>query len=352
MDLNRAVRLPVSVLGIGLFALTLFFAVEWGERPARGRDAGGTRQRSRRSTDAGMATGRSAPASETLKGRPGSAGRRLQDAALLLGLDRPRVKRIATRWRRFDGTRIVWDQRVGRLVTFTFDDGPSHRVTPYLLDQLDRFGIKATFFVVGRRFGGRSSIAQKNQEVLREEVRRGHFVGSHSYTHPMMAQLSTDRQKWEIMSNEEAIVRTCGLRPYLYRPPFGGRTAYSNRLLERRAYAIAMWNLSSGDPFGRHVAKVHRTVLKKIHKHRGGIVLMHDTNGWSAAAVPLIVRSILLESCTLMRRGEQPYLIVGLDRFAADAHGRLVPLDAEDKTEAAAWFDRTRRLCQAGIREP
>jgi len=41
MDLNRAVRLPVSVLGIGLFALTLFFAVEWGERPARGRDAGG-----------------------------------------------------------------------------------------------------------------------------------------------------------------------------------------------------------------------------------------------------------------------------------------------------------------------
>jgi len=352
MEVNRTVRGRLSALALAFFTLTMFLFIGWMKRPAQGRDAGATRPRSGQRTDAALSAQRRRSHWAGFNGHSQNSGNSFQGAVRLLGIDRRRAAHIAARWKRFEGTRIVWDHRVGRLITFTFDDGPSHRVTPYLLDQLDRFGIKATFFVVGRRFGGRSSIARKNRRVLREEVRRGHFVGNHSYTHPMMAQLSTDRQKWEIMSNEAAIVRTCGLRPYLYRPPFGGRTGYSNRLLEHRGYASVMWNLSSGDPFGRHVAKVHRTVLKKIHKYRAGVILMHDTNGWSAAAVPLIVRSILIEGCTLMRRGEQPYLVVGLDRFAVDAHGRLVVLDAEDKAEAAAWFERTRRLCKVVMREP
>ncbi len=268
-----------------------------------------------------------------------------RDAVLRLGVPPARVAAIQRRWESFKNGEIVSDWRVGRKITFTFDDGPSPRTTPLLLENLDRVGIRATFFVVGRRIGGRGPLAAKSREVLREEVRRGHLVGLHSYSHPMMIELPHDKQKWEIVATQQAVMRTVGLRPYLYRPPFGGRTRYSEGLLRSRGYSVVMWNMSTGDPFVHHPAKVLATAMKKVKKHQGGIFLMHDTYGWSAAAAPLILRAVLIESCTLLARGEQPYLVVGLEHFWMERGSSRIRQTPEMQAESHRWLAMTRKLC-------
>ncbi len=255
------------------------------------------------------------------------------------------------RWDRFRGGRIVLDAQVGRKVTFTFDDGPSHRTTPLLLENLANWDVRATFFVVGRRVGGNSPIAERNREVLREEVRQGHIIGSHSYSHPMFYGLEPKSQLREIVAAEAAIRRVTGLTVRVYRPPYGALTRFAARQLQKRGYAVADWNLATGDPFGRSVAKVLATAMKKLRKHQGGIFLMHDTYGWSAAAVPLIVRAILLESCVLLERGERPYLVVSLEHFLVPQGAERPVLDERLRREARDWAEKTENLCRHWGRE-
>jgi len=239
------------------------------------------------------------------------------DMNTLLGqrLSLEKMRSLQTRWSAFRNSSISWGKGVGRKIAFTFDDGPSQVVTPLVMEYLEDHGIRGTFFVNGRRFSGRSAVAVKNREILLELAKRGHYIGNHTHSHPMLKTQPTNRQKWEVFTVHKAIMRTTGLRPFLYRPPFGGQTSYSRRLLEKAGYATVMWNLSSNDPFGRHVEKVHKTVMNKVHRDNGGIILMHDTNGWAACSIPLLVQSILIESCKLIRRGEEPYLILGLEHF-------------------------------------
>jgi peptidoglycan/xylan/chitin deacetylase (PgdA/CDA1 family) len=271
-----------------------------------------------------------------------------EKAVRLLGVTKARARKLQARWRRFEDGSITWDHRVGRLITFTFDDGPSQVVTPLVLAKLNRYGIKGAFFVNGRRFGGHSAVASKNRQVVAQAAKQGHLIGNHTYTHPMMSAESADKQKWEVLATHRAIIGATGLRPFIYRPPFGGQTHYSRRLLERAGYSTVMWNLSSNDPFGRHVKKAHATVMNKIRRRGGGIVLMHDTNGWAACAVPLIVRSILIESCKLIHRGEEPYLIVGLEHFWVPEGGGVPRPSAEARAQAARWRAKVFRLCGKG----
>lgn len=270
------------------------------------------------------------------------------DMKSLLGQisDRRAMRSIQARWSAFRKSQVTWNNRgVGRVITFTFDDGPSQVVTPLVMDKLEKEGLKGTFFVNGRRFGGGSAVAAKNKEVLVEAVRRGHYIGNHTQSHPMLKNQSASRQKWEVLTTHNAIARVTGLRTYLYRPPFGGQTSYTRRLLRRAGYATVMWNLSSNDPFGRHVAKVHRTVMRKVTRDHGGIVLMHDTNPWSACAIPLIVRSILIESCKLVRRGEEPYLIVGPEHFRIPPGEKTARPTPAAQLEASLWRAKTMKFC-------
>lgn len=256
-----------------------------------------------------------------------------------------KLQKLQALWDRFRGGQVIYDGRVGRKITFTFDDGPADRVTPRVLAWLERYKIRASFFVNGRRFGGRSSIAAKNREVLLATALKGHFLGNHTFTHPIMGKLDGRAQSFQILATERAILNVTGLRTYIYRPPFGGRTGYSQSLLKKRGYATVMWNLSGADAFDRHVAKVHRNVMRKIGKRQGGIILLHDTNGWSAEAVPLIVRSILIESCKLLYRGEEPFLVVGLEHFWVSASDKTPGPPSAALEEAASWRARTTRIC-------
>ena len=106
-------------------------------------------------------------------------------------------------------------------IALTFDDGPNPGVTPGLLDLLDRYSARATFFVIGR-------FVRECPDLAREIAARGHALGNHTDTHPALALLSTRRIEQELSRCNDAIVRALGsdaaAAPSLWmRPPYGFR---------------------------------------------------------------------------------------------------------------------------------
>ena len=118
------------------------------------------------------------------------------------------------------GGLVRGDEKPYRL-TFTFDDGPDHRTTPVLLDELDRYGVKGTFFVNGHRFHHRTAGGVENGAVLREIHKRGHFIGNHSFSHKDITTLDEKAWRLEVLQVEQLVTMVTGRRPWLFRPPFG-----------------------------------------------------------------------------------------------------------------------------------
>src|ERR1019366_8811995 len=158
-----------------------------------------------------------------------------------------------------------------RQVRLTFDDGPSAATTPRLLDQLKDFGIKATFFVVGRNIADTQGLA-----IIKRMAAEGHQIGNHSYSHPNLTQLSATQIEQEIKKTEDLIGSLDnGIK--LFRPPFGFHNADVDRAAETLGYKSVHWNVNSLDwqehyqnrSWGSHV-------LRQIEARRDCVVLAHD----------------------------------------------------------------------------
>ncbi|MBD5607625.1 MAG: polysaccharide deacetylase family protein, partial [Desulfovibrio sp.] len=137
-----------------------------------------------------------------------------------------------------DGNKIM-DQDMGEnLCALTFDDGPSI-YTPALLDMLASYGIKATFFLLGRS-------ADYYPEITRRIVREGHEVGNHSWSHPNLKRLSTDAQAWQIERTDE-ILRDLGAAPLYMRPPYGAFDERTEKIAEKLGVSLILWSMDSYD---------------------------------------------------------------------------------------------------------
>ena len=100
-----------------------------------------------------------------------------------------------------------------KIVALSFDDGPNEPYTTQLLNTLDRYDVKATFFQVGR-------CAQRFPSSTRRVVESGHVLGNHSYSHSFTRYLKEPRQEIEISRSQEVFYSITGLTPALYRPPW------------------------------------------------------------------------------------------------------------------------------------
>jgi peptidoglycan/xylan/chitin deacetylase (PgdA/CDA1 family) len=100
-----------------------------------------------------------------------------------------------------------------KVVALTFDDGPNEPYTSRLLDVLDSYDVKATFFQVGR-------CAQRFPSATRRVVQSGHVLGNHSYSHSFTRYLKQPRQEIEIIRSQEVFYSITGVTPALYRPPW------------------------------------------------------------------------------------------------------------------------------------
>jgi peptidoglycan/xylan/chitin deacetylase (PgdA/CDA1 family) len=100
-----------------------------------------------------------------------------------------------------------------KVVALSFDDGPNEPYTSRLLDTLDQYDVKATFFQVGR-------CAQRFPSCTRRVVESGHVLGNHSYSHSFTRYFKQPRQEIEIIRSQEVFYSITGLTPALYRPPW------------------------------------------------------------------------------------------------------------------------------------
>lgn len=159
--------------------------------------------------------------------------------------------------------RALWRMnRREKAVYLTFDDGPIPEATPFILDTLDHFQIKATFFMVGDN-------VRKHPDVFRMVVERGHRIGNHTYNHiGGFKYLSKNYLANTDKANEM-------LQTDLFRPPHGWMR-WIQYLVLRRKYRIVMWDLVTRDYSKWLTAEdVFRNVRK--YARNGSIITFHDS---------------------------------------------------------------------------
>ena len=212
--------------------------------------------------------------------------------------------------------RVISGETAQRLILFTFDDGPERRTTPQLLDSLDRYGVKAVFFVTVERLSGPGNRIQEQRALLQEIVARGHVIGNHTVTHQQLPLMTTEAIVAELDHADQVLEDLVGFRPRLFRPPGGSRSPRSDRILAARGYTQMLWSHGTGD-FQVHapedVQRIFGRVLDRREREegiRGGIVLMHDTHPWSVEAFPRIMEELRRRNCDLLARGEELYDVV------------------------------------------
>ena len=157
---------------------------------------------------------------------------------------------------------LVWDIPEERDVFLTFDDGPTPGVTEWILEELARYGAKATFFCLG-------SNVEAHPELYRRIVAEGHRVGNHTYSH---------LKGWgtEVGEYVDDVDRAAGvIGGSLFRPPYGRIAPVQSRALAPR-YRIVMWNIISRD-YNRSLSP--RICLENVIRHvrPGDIVVFHDS---------------------------------------------------------------------------
>jgi len=147
-------------------------------------------------------------------------------------------------------------------VYLTFDDGPIPEITPWVLDLLDKYNIKATFFCVGDN-------VQNHPEIFRMVQERGHQTGNHTFHH--IKALKTDLQSY-LKEVEEANLL---IKSKLFRPPYGHMYFPQFKALRER-YKVIMWDVVTRDYSRLMTAEQVFDVVKKYTRN-GSIIVFHDS---------------------------------------------------------------------------
>jgi polysaccharide deacetylase family sporulation protein PdaB len=166
---------------------------------------------------------------------------------------------------------IVWEVPMDeKIIALTFDDGPDPMDTPYILDLLKQYNVKATFFVVGKK-------VEMYPELAKREVIEGHELANHTYNHLYLNKNMTEQRIHnEIMKAEETIFKITGKKPTLFRPPGGFYSENVIRVVKKANYQMIMWSWhqDARDWDRPGVNKIVNSILQKTQK--GDIVLLHD----------------------------------------------------------------------------
>jgi peptidoglycan/xylan/chitin deacetylase (PgdA/CDA1 family) len=171
-------------------------------------------------------------------------------------------------------------------IVLTFDDGPARRYTMPILDALDEQCTKATFFSVGR-------MALADPTTLQEVIRRGHTIGSHTWSHRKLTALSGDALKHEIEMGFSAVTAAAGvpIAPF-FRFPY---LAYNKNLLaymESRGVGTFGIHVDSKDFRTRNPGVVLRNVLAQLDHEKKGIILFHDIQPSTAGALSSLLAEL------------------------------------------------------------
>jgi peptidoglycan/xylan/chitin deacetylase (PgdA/CDA1 family) len=170
-------------------------------------------------------------------------------------------------------------------IALTFDDGPDPSSTPALLELLDRYGAKASFFCIGSK-------AARHPALVREIARRGHDVENHTHSHPRaFAAYGARRLQSEIESAQETLAAISGRAPVFFRAPMGLRNPLLDRVLDRLGLTYVSWTRRGLDTVG---AKPETVLSRLAGRLAGGdVLLLHDGSAFRRRAGTAVAVSVL-----------------------------------------------------------
>lgn len=186
------------------------------------------------------------------------------------------------------------DCLVLRCVALTFDDGPIAD-TQRLLGILASAGVKATFFDVGQ-------MAADRPDAVRAELAAGHEVGDHSWSHPQLTRLSDAQVGDQVNRTTQELAGIDGLRPTLFRPPYGAVNARVRAVLAGQGDPVILWSVDTLDWLHRNADSVYRRAVDGVRP--GSIVLMHDIHPTTVDAVPRIIAELSSRGYTFVTVSE------------------------------------------------
>lgn len=194
----------------------------------------------------------------------------------LLGLW-PRSQGLGSNWVKLPDAAAARNE-----IALTIDDGPDPMVTPQVLDMLDQYQVRATFFCVGEK-------AARYPDLCREIVRRGHAVENHTqyhrHTFALMGMRGFTR---ELEAAQRTLSTLTGVEPRFFRAPAGLRNPLLHTVLDRLGLQLTSWSVRGFDTRHTNPVRIKNRLLKKLHA--GAIVLMHDGNAArTAQGVPMII---------------------------------------------------------------
>jgi peptidoglycan-N-acetylglucosamine deacetylase len=218
-------------------------------------------------------------------------------------------------------------------IAISFDDGPDPRWTPRILDVLKEKHVPASFFVIGEE-------AAKSPGILKREYADGHSIGNHTYTHPVLDEISPTQLRWELNITQRLIESTLGAKSILFRPPYGidHQPEYAEEVaqlpvVQDMGYLIVGQKIDPHDwrqPYGKQVPaqEIIDGVLRQADA--GNIILFHDGGGdrsQTVAALPQIIDE-------LRARG---YEFVSVPELVHKTRAEvMVPLSGREWLEAKA----------------
>jgi peptidoglycan/xylan/chitin deacetylase (PgdA/CDA1 family) len=202
-----------------------------------------------------------------------------------------------------------------REVMLTFDDGPDFHGTPLVLDALDRHGWKGIFFVNGRYLLGSRPEDLSRRDMVRKLAAHGHLVANHTLTHRNLCREPAAVSE-EIDTNSEIIAYATGLRPLLFRSPYGARCRSLDQALRERDLVQVGWNLDPQEWRASDQNAVFTYVTQSLAQLRGrAILLLHDKHPAAVRALPRILAWIDQENARVAREGGVPIRVVDYSVF-------------------------------------
>jgi polysaccharide deacetylase family sporulation protein PdaB len=196
-------------------------------------------------------------------------------------------------------------------VAISFDCAWGDEYSERLLEILDEYNVKATFFMTGQW-------VEKYPETVKKIVEKGHELGNHSETHPQMSALSKSDCEEELKICHDKVLELTGIEMNLFRPPYGDYNDTVINAATSLGYYSIQWDVDSLDWKDYGAASIITTICENSHLGNGSIILMHNGAKYTTEALPKVLEGLESKGYELVLISELIYK----DNYEINVEGR------------------------------
>lgn len=234
-------------------------------------------------------------------------GVRYKRESLYVDMGNELVKRVDTQDNSTTSYRAL-NKKESKYIAFTFDDGPNYNSSK-MVDVLSKWGMRATFFVVGNR-------AIKEEDILLKMTAKGMEIGNHTYSHKLLTKLSSDVIREEITRTDRVIFDITGRNVSLVRPSYGSSNKRVRMCIDR---PIIVWDIDTLDWKYHNSKRLSDYILDNVRD--GDIVLMHDIYSATVNGVDMVIPKLMDRGYRIVSVSEL-FSIRGMELESGKVYGR------------------------------